>query len=77
MTTERTPDSAVGKIIRRNIDRRLGDLGWMPKDLYAALGMAPSSYSRMFKNQGGPKTSVLIQVAEVLGCTPSELTRDS
>jgi DNA-binding Xre family transcriptional regulator len=73
MTTERTPDSDVGKILRRNIDRLLGEREWMPKNLYEALGMAPSSYSLMFKTQGGPKTSVLIQIAEALGCELSEL----
>ncbi|MCP4573325.1 MAG: helix-turn-helix transcriptional regulator [bacterium] len=75
MTTERTPDSEVGKILRRNIDRLLADRGWTPKILYAALGMAPSSYSLMFKNQGGAKTRELIRIAKALGCTTAELTQ--
>lgn len=75
MTTERTKDSDVGKIIRRNIDRLLGERGMMPRELYEALGMAPSSYSLLFKNAGGPKTRELIRIAKALDCSIAELTR--
>ncbi|KKN87395.1 hypothetical protein LCGC14_0258500 [marine sediment metagenome] len=75
MTTQRTPDSATGKVIRRNIDTILAAKEMMPKELYSALGMAASSYSLMFKNAGGPKTRALMRIAKALGVSIAELTK--
>lgn len=75
MTTERTPDSEIGKILRRNIDFLLGERGMVPRDLYTAIKMAPSSYSQIFKNKGGASTEILLRIAKELGCSVAELTQ--
>jgi DNA-binding Xre family transcriptional regulator len=73
MTTERTPDSKVGAGLRRNIDILLSERGLRPKDLYLAINMPASTYSSMFKSQGGPNLATLTKIAAALGCSIKDL----
>jgi DNA-binding Xre family transcriptional regulator len=73
LTTQRTEDSVVGKILRRNIDKLLADKGWRPADLYDRLGVSAGSYSGYFKSQDGPTFPTLQRIATVLGCEPADL----
>ena len=73
MTTQRTPDSKIGAVLRRNIDILLSERGMRPKDLYQAMPMSPSTYSWMFKSQGGPNLATLKKISKALDCEITQL----
>lgn len=58
------PDSEMGALFRRCIDKFLSEQDKRPADLYRALGMQPYSYYRMFKTKGGPRIDRCIDVAK-------------
>lgn len=68
-------DSRLGRILRANVTRVLGDMDLKPSDLYEVAGITRSSYSRLFKTPNGPQLATVEKLASVLGVTLDELLK--
>lgn len=73
---QRTPDSAIGARLRRNIGHLLIRRGMTTSDLYNRLGLSSTRWSRIFKLPKGPRVAMLDRIAAELGVTTDELLRE-
>lgn len=59
--------------IGREIMKRMLDQGLNSKDLATKAGVSDSSVSRLINGHSQPQNKTLKKIADVLGCTASEL----
>jgi DNA-binding Xre family transcriptional regulator len=76
MNRQRTPDSKVGAVIRRNVNRLLAERGMSASDLYKGAGISRGQYSRIFKATNGPYLVTLQKLAEFLRVDAGDLVRE-
>jgi len=76
MSRKPETDSAIGALLRRNVDRTIATLGITTTELRTRAGMTRTQYSALFKSEHGPRLTTLIRLAEALRIPVSELLRE-
>ena len=69
-------DSAIGALLRRNVDGTLAELGISTTELCRRAGFSRAQYSALFKSEHGPRLTTLIRLADALRIPVSELLQE-
>jgi transcriptional regulator with XRE-family HTH domain len=69
-------DSAIGALLRRNVDQTIAECGISTTELRRRAGFSRTQYSALFKSEHGPRLTTLIRLADALRIPVSELLKE-
>lgn len=76
MSRKPETDSAIGALLRRNVDHTIATLGITTTELRRRAGFSRTQYSAIFKSEHGPRLTTLIRIAEALRIPVAELLKE-